>query len=417
MKRQHRTHSYLILTFSVLILSCNNRQEEDHTGHEQTQKEVYTCPMHPEITRTEPGKCPICGMDLVKKETGSKSIESLELEALLRPSNAFVISSISLTTIAQREESMELAVVGTVSFDTRQLGTISSRVSGRIEKLYVRYKYQPVEKGQKIMDIYSPELMTAQQNLLFLLRNDPGNSSMIDAARDRLSLLGMSPVQINKVIKSGKPVYSISVFSNYTGFVTDLDRTSSSASAGLMLPAQSTATQELSIKEGAYVQAAQSIFSIYNPAAAWILLDIFPEQQNVLKVGDAARIVPETAPAQNFRARIDYIEPVFRPGSKTLTARVYFNNSTLKLPIGSRVRANIFAATKTGNWLAKEATLSLGRNKIVFLKDMGGFRVHKITTGIELKQFVEVTGGLNASDSVAVNAQYLVDNEAFIKVK
>jgi membrane fusion protein, copper/silver efflux system len=129
------------------------------------------------------------------------------------------------------------------------------------------------------------------------------------------------------------------------------------------------------------------------------------------------RIVPETAPAQNFRAKIDYLEPVFRPGSKTLTARVHFNNSKLRLPIGSRVTANIFIAPKTGNWLPKESILSLGRNKIVFLKESNGFRAHKVDTGMELNQFIEVTGGLKQSDSVAVNAQYLVDNEAFIKVK
>lgn len=358
MKRQLKIPGFLILAFSVLILSCNNQKKEDHTGHRQAQ--------------------------------------DIELDALLRPSNAFVISTIPVTIIGQREEALELAVVGTVSYDTRQVGTISSRVGGRIEKLYLRYKYQPVKKGQKIMDIYSPELMTAQQNLLFLLRNDPGNSSMIDAAKDRLLLLGMSQVQVNEVIRSGKSDNSISVFSNYSGFVT---------------------TQELSVKEGTYVQAGQAIFSIYDPVAAWILLDFFPEQQGALKVGDAVRIVPETAPAQNFRARIDYLEPVFRPGSKTLTARVYFDNSTLKLPVGSRVTANVFTSPKTGNWLPKEAILSLGRDKIVFLKEVGGFMAHKVITGFELNQFIEITGGLNKSDSVAINAQYLVDNEAFIKVK
>ncbi|HRN78830.1 MAG TPA: efflux RND transporter periplasmic adaptor subunit [Ferruginibacter sp.] len=412
-----RLNFYIVFLFALHVVigtaSCNNKEKTDHTAHDQ-EKDVYTCPMHPEIIRNAPGSCPICGMDLVKKETGSEAIKDVQLEALLKPVDGFVISTVQVTSVEQRDEDIELDVVGTVAYDTRQAGAISSRVNGRIEKLYVRYKYQPVQKGQRIMDIYSPELMTAQQNLLFLLRNDPNNISLIDAAKDRLRLMGMSAGQIATVVRTGAAIYSVPVFSNYSGFVTDINTATNAASADNMQPAPTT-NQELTIKEGMYVQNGQAVFTVYNQSKAWILLDIYPEQQTLVQVGNPVRIVPETAPSENFRATVDYIEPVFRTGKKTVAARVYFNNATRRLPIGSRVTANIFAKPKAAWWLPKEAILSLGREKVVFKKEATGFRAIKITTGIEVNRQVQILTGLQKQDSVAVNAQYLVDNEAFIK--
>jgi Cu(I)/Ag(I) efflux system membrane fusion protein len=412
-----RLNFYIVFLFALSVVigttSCNDKGKTDHTAHDQ-EKEVFTCPMHPEIIRNAPGSCPICGMDLVKKETGSEAIKDVQLEALLKPVDGFVISTVQVTSVVQRDEDVELDVVGTVAYDTRQAGAISSRVNGRIEKLYVRYKYQPVQKGQRIMDIYSPELMTAQQNLLFLLRNDPNNISLIDAAKGRLRLMGMSAAQVATVVRTGTAIYSVPVFSNYSGFVTDINTVTNGASADNMQPAPTT-SKELAIKEGMYVQNGQAIFTVYNQSKAWILLDIYPEQQTLVQVGNPVRIVPETAPSENFRATVDYIEPVFRTGKKTVAARVYFNNATRRLPIGSRVTANIFAKPKAAWWLPKEAILSLGREQVVFKKEATGFRAIKIATGIEVNRQVQILTGLQQKDSVAVNAQYLVDNEAFIK--
>ncbi len=405
----------LLLALSVVIgiVSCNNKKEAIHTEPDQ-QQEVYTCPMHPEIIRNAPGSCPICGMDLVKKETGSQAVRDVQLEGVLKPANAFVMSSVQVIATQRKEEDIKLNVVGTVAYDTRQAGAISSRVKGRIERLYVRYKYQPVKKGQRIMDIYSPELMTAQQNLLFLLRNDPGNTSLINAAKDRLGLMGMATSQVAALIRSGTPVYSVPVFSNYSGFITDINTSANNASDGNMQQTPTT-NQQLSIKQGVYVQSGQALFTVYDQSRAWILLDIYPEQQTLVQVGNPVRIVPETSPSEDFRATINYIEPVFRTGKKTVAARVYFSNSSWRLPIGSRVTASIFIKPKMAAWLPTEAILSLGRDKIVFKKEETGFRAHKITTGIEINRHVQVLSGLLGGDSVAGNAQYLVDNEAFIK--
>ena len=146
------------------------------------------------------------------------------------------------------------------------------------------------------------------------------------------------------------------------------------------------------------------------------ILNIFPEYQSLVKVGDAVRIVPETAPVKYFRAKIDFIEPFYRQENKTLTTRVYFNNVQLEIPIGSQVRATIFVNSKEENWLPQDAVLSMGLDKVAFIKTSGGFKAHKIITGLIYKNRIQILSGLEVTDSVAANAQFLTDSESFIKV-
>lgn len=393
------------------LVKMETTEHDTHTAVE------FTCPMHPEIIRNKPGTCPICGMDLVKRETGGTKSADAELEALLKPTNEFVVSTIPVTTIQKKEEQIEIEALGNIAYDTRQVGSISARISGRIEKLFVRYRYQKINKGQKVLDIYSPELLTAQQNLLFLLKNDAENTTFIQAAKDKLMLLGMSDEQLQQVIQSGKPSLTIAVYSNYSGHIHEASNGASmNAKAGNMKDI-SLITEELSLKEGMYLQKGQSVFSVYNPDRAWAILNIYGEHQGLVKTGNAVRIIPETSPDRDFRATIDFIEPFYQKESKTLTARVYFNNSTLKIPIGSQVRANIFCNASEAFWLPAEAVVSLGMDKVVFQKTNGGFKAHKVTTGITHKNNVQILSGINDTDSVAVNGQYLMDSESFIRIK
>jgi membrane fusion protein, copper/silver efflux system len=413
---------FLLLIANCLLLisfsSCKEQKKEDHSQHQQpvTSNLLYTCPMHPEIIRDKPGNCPICGMTLVKKETDGKKSSDVELDALLKPTNEFVISSIPVTTIQKKEEQIEIEALGIIAYDTRLTGSISSRVAGRIEKLYVRYRYQKIKKGQHILDIYSHELMTAQQNLLFLLKNDASNASFIQAAKEKLLLLGMSNQQLQQIILAGKPTLTIAVYSNYSGHIHEANGSVMKTSTGNMNDI-ALITEELSLKEGMYLQKGQSVFTVYNPDRAWAVLNIYGENQGLVKTGNTVRIIPETAPDKDFRAGIDFIEPFYRKDSKTLTARVYFNNSVMKIPIGSQVKATVFGNTKDAWWLPNDAVVSLGLDKIVFQKTGEGFKAVKITSGITQKNHIQVLKGLTEKDSVAVNAQYLMDSESFIKIK
>ena len=336
------------------------------------------------------------------------ALKNIQLEILLKPTNEFVVSSLPVTTPEESDVKIPINAYGTIEADTRASGSISARVSGRIEKLYLRYRFQNVAVGQKVLEIYSPEIVTAEENLLFLLKQDANNTSFINAAKQKLLLLGMSSTELNKVVQSGKPLYSISVYSNYKGHVMNNGMNQNEKNNP---PFE---TQELSLKEGMYVTKGQTIFNIMNHHKTWAALQIFPEKQSLIKRGDAVKIFPDMDTADVVNGRIDFIVPFFRGDNKTLTVRVYFDNKNM-LALGSQVTAKIYTGTKKGLWLPQKSVLTLGMNDVAFLKSNGGFIAHKITTGIRADDKVQVLTGLNVTDTVAANAQFLMDSESFIK--
>jgi Cu(I)/Ag(I) efflux system membrane fusion protein len=402
-----------LLPFALCLLVLNGCEEKSAQQKNKASKsEIYTCPMHPQIIKHEPGNCPICGMPLVKKENASREISNISLSTVLQSNNNTVISSIAVTTMQFSQQKIQLEALGSVNYDTRFMKTISSRVGGRIEKLYIKYRYQPIHAGDKIMDIYSPELLTGQQNLLFLVKNDPTNSSLINATKQRLLLLGMTENQIQKIISTGKTIFSVTVYSAYSGHVHEAGNMNSSEPIN-----QLSVTQELSIKEGMYVEKGQPVFQVNNMNNVFVNLNFFPGENSLVKVGTPATIISETAPDKKIFSKIDFIEPFYKNSSKTVSARVYLNNSKLMIPVGSQVKATLNVETKFTNWLPKESVLSLGINKIIFLKKGDVFKAQPITTGISANNLIQVIDGLNAKDSVAENAQFLIDSEGFINEK
>ena len=411
MKRIHKIlMSCLLLITVVFVAGCNSSDKDGKSN--VAGKQLYRCPMHHEIVRDKPGNCPICGMDLVPFGGEEKVITDVNLSTLLRPTNSYVLTTIPVTSIKESEEQIEVEALGTVQYDTRAIGSISSRVNGRIEKLYLKYTFQDVSKGQKVMDIYSPELLTAQQNLLFLIKNDPDNTSFINAAKEKLLLLGVSSQQLQQIIQEQKPSLTVSVYSNYSGHIHDAFSMSTSMSPS----SEPVTTRDLMLKEGMYIQKGQTVLSVFNPHKLWAVLNIYAENQSLIKVGNPVRIVPESAPDKDFRAKIDFIEPFFREGSKTLTARVYFENQEMNMPVGGQVKAIIFGNTLKASWLPKDAVISLGLDKIVFKKFSGVFKAIKVETGLTYNNKVQIIDGLTPYDAVAANAQFLMDSESFIKV-
>ncbi|HTC00221.1 MAG TPA: efflux RND transporter periplasmic adaptor subunit [Ferruginibacter sp.] len=404
-----------ITALVMVLLSCNNQQQNNTEQASTVPKQLYTCSMHPQIIEDHPGNCPICGMRLIKMNQQSSTVPaSIQLESLIKPVNEFVVSSLPVTTLQQKNSRDSVQSFGAIEYDARATGTISARVAGRIEKLYIRYRYEEVEKGQKIMDIYSPELLTAQQNLLFLLSNDTQNIGFIKTAKEKLLLLGMSDEQLKEVIQSGKPSYTVSIYSDYSGHVHEAGMDVSDNTNTNEMQNASMVTEELSLKEGMYVEKGQALFMIMSHHQAWAALQIYSQDESLIKVGNLVRIIPEADTTNIITGQIDFIEPFFRSNSKTLTARVYFHNA-FHLPVGSHVTARIYTNGAQASWLPQSAVISLGLNSVVFLKDNGGFRVHKIITGIRNNNDIQILSGLAITDTVAVNAAYLIDSESFIK--
>lgn len=402
---------FIFIILAAVITGCNTADKK--TNAVAAGKLQYRCPMHHEIVRDKQGNCPICGMDLVPFGGDEKAVRDINLNTLLKPTNSYVLTTIPVVSIQHNEEQIEIEALGTVQYDTRDIGSVSSRVNGRIEKLYLKHTFQDVNKGQKIMDIYSPELLTAQQNLLFLLRSDAGNTSFISAAKEKLLLLGMSDEQLQQVIRLQKPSLAVAVYSNYNGHIHDALSMNTSMTAS---PAEPITTRDLMLKEGMYVQKGQALLSVYNPHKLWAVLNIYADNQSLVKVGNPVRIAPETSPDKDFRAKIDFIEPFFKEGSKTLTARIYFENHEMNMPVGSLVKATIFGNKVSADWLPKDAVVSLGLDKVAFKQFNGVFKAIKVKTGITFNTKIQILQGLSQYDTVAANAQFLMDSESFIKV-
>ncbi len=356
-------------------------------------------------------------VDDAAHEGHTSAVSGVQLNYLLKPTNEFVLSKVPVTTLQTATVSIKTEVLGTITYDTRQIGAISSRVSGRIERLYVRFRYQKIRVGQKIMDIYSPELLTYQQNLIFLLNSDPVNTAMIAATKERLLVGGMSEQQLAEVVRTKQPSNIVSIYSMYGGHVHDAESPempSQQSPSGMKEVALTT--ESLNLKEGMYVVKGKTVLEVYSTDRAWALLQIYADQQGALKRGDNVLIEPETAPDKRFEATIDYIEPFYRKENKTISARVYFNNARLRIPIGCRIKATISSGSRTIDWLPDESVVSLGRDNVVFMKVDQGFTARRIVTGVHDSGRIEITSGLQRLDTVAANGQFLMDSESFIKV-
>ncbi|MDR6563841.1 MULTISPECIES: efflux RND transporter periplasmic adaptor subunit [unclassified Arcicella] len=409
----------IIFFILLALIGCNT------INNNKTQVVSYTCPMPSDsVFSDKPGKCPKCGMKLIKFEEHSdnnKTDEDAAFDFLLKPTDEFAISSIPLITLQDSTVNVLTKALGIVSYDKNYVGSISSRIAGRIEKLLIRYQYQKVNKGQKIMEIYSPELLTEQQNLIFLLKNDKTNITLIDASKQRLHLLGVDDKDIQNVIKTLKSNPYINVYANYTGHLQDasaeMQISNAYSNSSMNSTGASANNTELKIKEGMYVQKGQTVFTIFNQDKVYALLSIYNDDVSLIQKGISVELTPESNAGRKIYGKIDVIEPFYRNENKNQTVRVYFNNKSLQLPIGSQVKAAIMTEPKHSNWVASTSVLDIGLENVVLKKYQQGLVPVKVKTGIKYNNLIEITNGLTQNDSIAINAQFLMDSESFIKIK
>lgn len=397
--------------YIVLILSALGCGEKSHShGEHQEKEKTYTCPMHPEIIQSEPGQCPICGMKLVEKiETGEKlQIDSLEI--LFKPTNEAVLSRVKTIFPKQKEMHSEIDLSGVITYDTKQISTISSRVSGRIDKLFVKYRYQPVTKGQKLMEIHSNELVTEQENFIYLLKNDSENKSLIMAAENRLLLLGITKEQLEELRENKKVFQSLAVFSPYSGHLQDLPEQNSTSMSMI-----TSNTKDMTIKEGMYVQKGQTVFNIYSTEKVWAVLNIFSDEQNEIKIGSKV-ILSVNGIEEHIEGIIDFVEPVVREGLQTISARIFIDNKTRNIKIGSLIKAKALSENRKGLFIPASSISHLGSSDVVFIKEGTLFSVKEVKRGKSRGNEVEVLSGLTESDEIALNGQMLIDSESFTRI-
>lgn len=436
MRKNYIAKILLVLFLATVgFVSCKNKSGKNgHAAHEQAQQ--YTCPMHPQIIRDQPGQCPICGMDLVPKTSNKELLIDSSIASLARPVNAQVVSTIPVISPESGTRIFSVEVKGTITYDTRNQTSLASRVSGRIEKLYIKYNYQPVKQGQLIMEIYSPDLAAAQRELLFIARTG-NDENMLSKAKQRLLLLGMQPAQIGQVLKTGNILYRVPVYSNATGYI--LEKQASTTSNSLPVSSANTTTSNdgmdnmggslttaspgntasassptpVLLREGQYVNAGQSLFFIYRTGRMVAEFAFKADLAAQVKRGQKLIFRTNATSEEIFTGSIGLIQPIVRNGENFTIARVYLNNNDL-LP-GQLITANIPVTYKTGWWLPKKAVWQSGNKAIVFKKENNVFVPMQVETRAETEGMVLITTSIG-DWMVAENAWYLVDSESFIKV-
>lgn len=422
--------SKLLVGLFVLLVGCTDSSETTHS-HEKS----YTCPMHPHIVQTEPGACPICGMVLVERSGHDETAVDSSLLPLLKATNAQVVSQTPTIQAERGARILTLPAQGRVAFDNRQQIGVSSRVGGRVEKVAIKYNYQPVRKGQLLFEIYSPELVSAQRELIYLSQNN-GDAALIQGARQKLLLLGMQPSQIDQVMKAGKPEYRVSVYSPVGGFIVDRSALSVSDAEPFMSSPKSAESNGMSgmgsaasatsspvvtdrgqkssvvVREGQYVAAGESVFTIYKQESLLAEFYLDPVLGREVKRGKKILYRSVARPREVLIANVGLVEPVQRGGEKFGIARVYLQGSNLHP--GELLRADVAVVIEQGWWLPQSAVVNVGQKSVVFKKEGAVFIPREVQAGISADGVVQIVEDISTWQ-VAATASFMVDSESFIR--
>lgn len=367
-------------------------------------------------------------------DPGALNIDS-NLAHLLKPSNEQVVSTLPVIKAEYGTKIFVEDAQGVISYDARNQNSIASRVSGRIERLLIKYNYQPVQKGQLIMEIYSPDLAAAQQELLFL-RHSETDQTLLQRAKQRLMLLGMTSDAVNRVIKTGKVNYRIPVYSNADGYILERSAAgpaaaapsaataagsagdgmssmgASSSSPAAPASAPTTVNSPVLLREGQYVSAGQSLFTIYNADKLIAEFAFKPALVTLVKKGDRFVFYKTTDKSTAQNASIGMIQPVFKGGENFTIARVYLNKPNFS--VGELLTARIPVLLPASWWLPESALVALGNQSVLFKKEGNVVVPKTVKTGITIAGMVQVKEDIGNWE-ISKNAAYLVDSESFIR--
>jgi RND family efflux transporter MFP subunit len=417
----------------------------------------WRCPMHPEIVREAPGKCPKCGMDLVPVQAEATPAPAVpapgapaappkerKIKYWVSPMDpgyvrdkpgkapcgmdmvpvyeevgegagapgAITVSPTTLQSMGVRTAKVEVRplsrltlAVGLVNFNERNLSTITTKVNGWIERLYVNATGDPVRRGQTLLSLYSPELVSSQEEYLLAVRNlkvmknspvkemADGAKRLAEASRRRLAYFDVSAAQIDALERTGQVKKHLTLFSPANGIVT-----------------------KRLVTQGMYVQAGMPLLEVADLATVWVDADIYQYELPWIKVGQPVTMTLDYLPGETFQGKIDYLYPYLKEATRTAKVRLRFPNPGLKLKPEMFAQVKIESpVTKQAVVVPMEAVLDTGLKQHVFIALGGGrFEPREVKLGVygDGNNYREVLSGLKGGEEVVTSAQFLLDSES-----
>lgn len=373
-------------------------EAHDHTGSEK-ENEIWTCSMHPQIKMDKPGKCPICAMDLILLNQNSTA--QMDSNAIHFTADAAALANVATSIVSRSKPAKEVRLYGKVQADERLLQNQVAHISGRIEKLFVGFTGEAVTKGQLLALIYSPELITAQQELLEAAKEKQMQPAIYEAAIEKLLQWMLNDKQIAQIEQSGRVKTKFEVYANTSGVVT---------------------TKKVNV--GDYVSQGASLFDIANLSRVWVLFDAYESDLPFLNVGNTVNFSLQALPDKNFNSTIRFIDPVIDPVSRVAKVRVEVDNSGGKLKpemfATGIVKANL-NAYKDKLVIPRSAVLWTGKRSVVYVKqpdsDELNFKMREIETGPMLGNSYVVISGLEEGEEIVSDGTFSVDAAAQLEGK
>lgn len=352
-------------------------------------KEVlyWVAPMDPNYRRDKPGKSPM-GMDLVPVYAGD---EEGGTQVSIEPE---VVQNLGIrTAVAERTRLWRgIDTVGYVDYDESKVSHIHLRTEGWIENLAVKSEGERVKQGDRLFDLYSPELVNAQQEFVTALSS--GNKSLIGASRARLAALGVSEDQVATIEKTRKTRHHISVYAPQDGVVSTLK-----------------------VREGMFVNPSMNVMSLGDLSVVWLLAEVFERQAQWVRVEQPAEVKLSYVPGKVWDGSVEYIYPSLDPKTRTVKVRLRFDNPDEGLKPNMYANVRIFGGPRENIIVIPlEGLIRTGRDArvIVDLGD-GRFEAREVTAGIESGDYVEIIQGVEEGDAIVVSGQFLIDSEASMR--
>jgi Cu(I)/Ag(I) efflux system membrane fusion protein len=369
-------------------------------------KQQYTCPMHPQIIRDEPGLCPICSMDLVPVQPTAESQSSDSMpstseapglsEVVLTPER---IQKIGLTTtqVTKRTFSDELESVGTIALDDSRMAEVHSRVEGFIEYIKPLRVGDSVKAGELLATLYSAEVEEAEREYLLLLNSTAINShssdgKLLEASKSRLKTMKISSFEIAAVEKAGKAL-PLSITAISSGTIT-----------------------EKNAVLGASVTPEMALFKTTDLRVVFALADIYERDLERVQLGQTVIVTSAARPGKDFEGKISFIYPSVNEATRTLKVRIELKNPDLSLLPGMFIKAKISRSSFESLVIPRDALIETGKHRYVFVVHPNGrFTPVNVEIGAQDGDFVEVKKGLSEGDQIVLSAGFLLDADSRLR--